>query len=849
MAIPPDQTDRQGTAAFRPRVRGRRFGVTRLLVVTAAIFLVDLLVYALLLFVLPPLPAWAQLLTHTLLLILVLFPILYLAVFRPVVAQVNLRERTARALRESEARFRTLVAHAPVGIFLADLHGELTFVNERWTELAGLPLAEAESGGWIARIHPEDRDRVGDAWRRAAEARLAFYAEFRFQWPDERTVWVIGQSVPLQDEMGQVTGFIGSVTDVTERAQATEALRRSEAQLARAQRLAHLGSYEIDGQRRTLFWSKELYRITGRDPAWREPTIEEYFEIVHPEDRERVRRNIAQILETGQPFDYEYRIVRPNGEVRDLHSVGVASRGASGRVIKIFGTLHDITERKQAQEQMQQATHMAQLERRRWQTTVESMPDLVMIADDNGRTIYVNPAFYRLIGYPARPELPLRDYPAFYQAYLPEGEMFPWDELPLQRAALRNEALRDVEVIHISPGGERHITLWNASPLHDPTGKLFGAVAIGRDITVQRQVEAERAHLLAELNATFASLADGLMVFDPEAVVVRANSTAEAIFNLAEGELPLSVAELAAKERTETPDGQPYPYEAFPAMRALRGERVLGEIMVIHPAPGQTTWVSTTSAPIRSSDGRIWGAVSTYTDITALHELQEQQEVLLHSVSHDLRIPLTIVNGHAQVLESLREEANVDGAMQQSIEAILLGTHRMNVMIADLVDAARHESRQLQLRLAPVDLRAFLRDLLRHSKAVLAVDRITLDLPADLPELRADANRLERIFLNLLSNALKYSSPGTPVDVKARPVDGEVEISVRDVGKGIAPEDLPHLFERFYRGKGEHKTEGLGLGLFITRMLVEAHGGRIRAESEPGIGSAFIFTLPALPGD
>jgi len=182
--------------------------------------------------------------------------------------------------------------------------------------------------------------------------------------------------------------------------------------------------------------------------------------------------------------------------------------------------------------------------------------------------------------------------------------------------------------------------------------------------------------------------------------------------------------------------------------------------------------------------------------------------------------------------------------MQQSIEAILLGTHQMNVMIADLVDAARQESRQLHLRLAPVDLRLFLPDLLRRSKAVLDVERITLDLPAVLPEVLADIDRLERIFLNLLSNALKYSSPGTRVRVTARPTDGEVAISVADIGPGIAPEDLPYLFERFYRGKGVRKTEGLGLGLFITKMLVEAHGGHIRAESEPGKGSTFEFTLP-----
>ena len=98
--------------------------------------------------------------------------------------------------------------------------------------------------------------------------------------------------------------------------------------------------------------------------------------------------------------------------------------------------------------------------------------------------------------------------------------------------------------------------------------------------------------------------------------------------------------------------------------------------------------------------------------------------------------------------------------------------------------------------------------------------------------------------MNMLSNALKYSDPGTPVCLQAREKDGQVVVTISDQGKGIAPEDLPHLFERFYRAKGTRKTEGIGLGLYITRVLVEAHGGRLWVESEVGKGSTFFFTLP-----
>ncbi len=126
----------------------------------------------------------------------------------------------------------------------------------------------------------------------------------------------------------------------------------------------------------------------------------------------------------------------------------------------------------------------------------------------------------------------------------------------------------------------------------------------------------------------------------------------------------------------------------------------------------------------------------------------------------------------------------------------------------------------------------------------MEVERIRVEIPADLPPVDADPNRLERILLNLFINSLKYGKPGTEVVVRARRTGREMEISVIDRGVGIAPEDLPHVFERFFRARGARKTEGLGMGLYITRLLIEAHGARIWAESEPGKGSTFSFTLP-----
>ena len=242
-------------------------------------------------------------------------------------------------------------------------------------------------------------------------------------------------------------------------------------------------------------------------------------------------------------------------------------------------------------------------------------------------------------------------------------------------------------------------------------------------------------------------------------------------------------------------------------------------------------------------DGRQIGAVVTFTDLTKLHKLQEQQKALLQMVSHDLRTPLTMIKGHAQVVASMLEQQGVNGSIQQSLAAIDRGAECMNLMIQDLVDATRGEGGQLKLKRDMVALPGYLEDLLQRVRMTMETPRIQVDMPGELPPVCADYARLERILVNLLSNALKYSAPDTPVLIRARRKDGEVEVSVTDQGMGIAPEDLPHLFERFYRAKGAQK-EGIGLGLYITKLLVEAHGGRIRVESEIGQGSTFSFTLP-----
>ena len=223
---------------------------------------------------------------------------------------------------------------------------------------------------------------------------------------------------------------------------------------------------------------------------------------------------------------------------------------------------------------------------------------------------------------------------------------------------------------------------------------------------------------------------------------------------------------------------------------------------------------------------------------------EQFREDYVHTISHDLRNPLAIIRGQAQLLQRMLEQEALGGLQQHSVAAIITSAGRMNAMIQDLVDSARLESGQLPLDRRPLDLVSFVRELKARLAGAVAAERLRLLAPGSLPAVAADPDRLERILMNLIMNALKYSPPPGEVLIRVAVSAREVVTAIADRGAGIAPEDLPHIFHRFYRATGARQAEGLGLGLYITKMLVEAHGGRIWVESELGKGSTFYFTLP-----
>ncbi|HLZ23267.1 MAG TPA: ATP-binding protein [Ktedonobacterales bacterium] len=353
----------------------------------------------------------------------------------------------------------------------------------------------------------------------------------------------------------------------------------------------------------------------------------------------------------------------------------------------------------------------------------------------------------------------------------------------------------------------------------------------------------------AELDTIIEAMPDGLYVYDANTKLVRMNERGASLAGLTLEQMQKSGEPLPLRNSRYHLDGSPLTLEEYPVSQALRGITVVNARFISKRSEtDEMIAIQNSAAPIRDGNGQITGAVVVSRDITALYQLEQQKDEFLSIASHELKTPLTSLKGLTQITRRRLERAGSPEAAHLAGMERAIG--RMELLVNDLLDISRIESGKLALRTERADLVEICRQVAEEQRA--ATERtILLELPEAPIELEVDVDRIGQVLSNLLSNALKYSPQDEAVVLSARLNEGEALFSVVDKGPGIPADDLPFIFERFYRVPGitvqAGSGVGLGLGLYICNDIVEHHGGRITVESAPNHGSVFTVALPLAP--
>ncbi len=339
------------------------------------------------------------------------------------------------------------------------------------------------------------------------------------------------------------------------------------------------------------------------------------------------------------------------------------------------------------------------------------------------------------------------------------------------------------------------------------------------DITTER----------TKLQTVLANMADGVVTVDVEGKIVLANQATERLFNFREKDVT-----------------------AKPLIETVRDHEV-DEILKLCLKTTQTQTVQFESVAskrflraiaIPIVEGKLTGALLLFQDLTELRSLQTMRRELVGNISHELRTPIA---GIKAMVETLKDSAIDDKqAATDFLSRIDSEVDRLAQMVAELTELSRIETGRTELRMAPLNLNSLVGDVVTQLNLLAERQQVTItaDLTTNLPTIRADNDRIRQTLVNLVHNAIKFNRPGGKVTVSTKAEREFVTVSISDTGIGISKEDLPHVFERFYKADKARSKGGSGLGLAIAKHTIQAHAGNIWALSEEGQGSTFSFSLP-----
>ncbi|RKH42158.1 PAS domain S-box protein [Corallococcus interemptor] len=760
---------------------------------------------------------------------------------------------TREPLTDEHSRLllETLVASTPVGLAVVDLRQRFVQVNDALAAINGIPRA-AHLGRKVQEIVPEMWPTLRPQYQRILDGGGAQTLEVSGVTSKELGVerHFLVSYYPVRTSAGALLGIGIIVVEVTEQRRAHDALLASE------QRYRSL----VEALAQPVWTTNGRGEVVEPAPRWMEFTGQTQAEhlglgwlaAIHPDDRKRVVRGWVESLRTKTTYRGEFRLRYHAGGYRDVVGRAVPVFGKKGAIREWISTAEDITERKHAEAQ-------AENERARLRSVLTSAPASIAILSGEEQVFtLVNPLYKALSGgvdlmgasIKGTDDARAAEYSRLLEKAYTQGEPFIEKEVPITTDFQNTgvESTRRFDVAY--------------QPLRDVKGQVDSVLSFAIDVTerveARKKLEESAASLKNQqrwLEAVLDRTPVAMILVEPQTGrVVFANQVAR---RMAGGDFPGGLSEEAynrGEYHFTDEAGRVLSLEEIPGVRAVRGTPVHGEPVIWHTPTGHYSLL-VEAAPLPAQHGHDAAVLLALQDVTELRTTQAQlqhavslRDEFLTVASHELKTPLTPLQ---LKLQSLVRDAQAEQTLEalrarvvKTAETISGQVRKMTTLINDLLEVTQLTGPAAPLQLEDVDLADVVRTVVERfqAQATKAGCKVIIDAEPGAVG-RWDRHRLEQVASSLLSNALKYG-PGRPVTLRVERDRGRARLSVRDEGIGIAPGSLQAIFEKFTRAVSTRHYGGLGLGLFITRQIVEAHHGTLRAVSQPGQGATFIVELP-----
>jgi PAS domain S-box-containing protein len=696
---------------------------------------------------------------------------------------------------------------------------------------------------YLARVHPEDRAFMNQAITNMLADRRAFDFTKRILRPGGEIRHVRCAGVPVT-QGGTFQGFLGTGMDVTDRERLTEELRLGEHYRSEGQRLAHMGSWALNPSGFFEHCSHELFKIYGLDPQKGAPTLEEYLATVHAQDRDFMADTIKRMNAERCGCDVKKRIIRPDGEQRYIRCVGIPV--VEGEVLKGFlGTAMDITEQELlTQELERQQAYLTEAQKLThtgswvWNLTTDER----FWSEETFRIFEVDPVKVKpdwsVIVDRVHPD----DRASLEQQKEIESTQTDWAE---------SEA--DFRIV-VPDGKIKHLH-YIAHPVMNASGRIIEVLGTTMDVTERKRIEdslrRSESHL-AEAQRLAHTGSWAWRVADRKTVHLSEEFYRICGFDPAAGALTLE----QCSERVHPEDR--LKWKGIIERAILEKSDYDREFRIVLPN-GIMKWIHTVGHPVFSEAGELEGFVGTSTDITERKRAEQEREKLRQleadlahinrvsmlgemaaSLAHEIKQPIAaaITSANSCVEWLSHEPPNLDRARAAAARIDKYGNRA-----AEIIDRMRSFYKKSPPQRELVDVNGIIHEILMLLKGEATRSPITMrtDLSAELPRIMVDRVQLQQVFMNLMINGIEaMDGSGGELTVKSELQDGQLQFSVSDTGVGLPTEKMEQIFSAFFTTK----PQGSGMGLAISRSLVESHGGQLWASVNHGGGATFHFTLP-----